>query len=85
MTYVATLTQKGQVTIPIDIRRHLKLKPYHKVVFDTVEKQVVIKPYKDFLSLKGTLRSKKKYSDKAVDKAINELNRKEYVQKTTHS
>lgn len=31
-TQLATITQKGQVTIPLDMRNFLKVKPYSKVL-----------------------------------------------------
>lgn len=71
MLYTSTVTQKGQVTIPQDIRKKLGLKPYEKVAFVVEEGTVMLKrPPKDFLSLKGSLKSKKKFSDEEADKAI---------------
>ncbi|MCX5866104.1 MAG: type II toxin-antitoxin system PrlF family antitoxin [Proteobacteria bacterium] len=40
-----TLTQKGQVTIPLPIRRALKLKPRDRVVFELEGDTVRIKPF----------------------------------------
>jgi len=40
-----TLTQKGQVTVPLPIRRALKLKPRDKVVFEIEGDTVRIKPF----------------------------------------
>jgi AbrB family looped-hinge helix DNA binding protein len=40
-----TLTQKGQVTVPLIIRRALKLKPRDKVVFEIEGDTVRIKPF----------------------------------------
>ncbi len=43
MTYSTTLTQKGQVTIPVNIRRQLKLTPGESVSFRVSKKgQVVV-------------------------------------------
>lgn len=45
-----TLTQKGQVTVPLIIRRALKLKPRDKVVFEIEGDTVRIKPFSSRLS-----------------------------------
>lgn len=44
--YVTTVTQKGQVTIPGEMRRALKLKPRDKVAFELVDGQVRLRPMK---------------------------------------
>lgn len=55
---VATLTSKGQTTIPKQVRDHLKLHPGDKLDFVIEsEGRVVIKPAKlDVRSLKGLLK-----------------------------
>lgn len=70
MIYTTTLTQKGQVTIPVDIRNFLGLEPYEKVTFIKTNDQVIIKPARSFLDLKGTIQKKKKYTDHAADRAV---------------
>ena len=70
MIYTATLTQKGQVTIPALIRRDLGLLPYEKVVFEIQDDQVVVKKASKFINLRGSLKSKKKFDDRAADKAV---------------
>lgn len=43
--YIATVTSKGQVTIPIEVRQQLQLAPQDKVVFRVVEgNRVEIEP-----------------------------------------
>ncbi len=44
--YVTTVTQKGQVTIPGELRRVLGLKPKDKVAFELVEGEVRLRPIK---------------------------------------
>lgn len=70
MTYTTTLTQKGQVTIPIEIRKYLGIKPREKVTFKRVNGQITVSPAKDFLLLKGSIKSSKKYSDEEADKKV---------------
>jgi AbrB family looped-hinge helix DNA binding protein len=43
--YIATVTSKGQVTIPIEVRQQLQLGPHDKVIFRLVEgNRVEIEP-----------------------------------------
>jgi AbrB family looped-hinge helix DNA binding protein len=50
------LTSKGQVTIPIAIRKKLGLKPHDQVVFEERdENTIVIRKAADLLSLAGSL------------------------------
>ncbi len=41
-----TISEKGQVVIPEDIRRKMGLKPGSDVIFDIIDGMVVIKPKK---------------------------------------
>jgi len=60
MTYVTTVTQKGQVTIPVNIR-NLGLDSSSKLIFSIEEKKIVAQPVKvDLLSLYGSLKTKRK-------------------------
>jgi len=70
MIYTTTLTQKGQVTIPADIRRFLGLKSYEKVSFIKEADKVTIQPATTFLNLKGSITASKKYNDREADKAV---------------
>ena len=68
--FPTTITQKGQVTIPVWIRKLVELKPRQKVIVTIENDMVVIKPAPDFFSLKGSIKSKRKYSKKAAREAI---------------
>lgn len=53
----ATVTTKGQITIPADVRRRLGLEPGDRVEFVEMEGGFAIKPaIDDVRSLKGLLR-----------------------------
>ena len=52
---ISTITQKGQVTIPIKIRQALKLKTNDKVIFVRRGDSIIIKPVKDISSLRGII------------------------------
>lgn len=61
MTITATITSKGQVTIPVAIRRLLDLATNDLLVF-TVSKprEIVVTPIKtDLMSLQGVFKAKK--------------------------
>lgn len=58
----ATLTSKGQITIPKEIRERLRLQTGHRLEFeiDKNGKVSLIPRNKDIRSLKGIMRSKRK-------------------------
>ena len=61
MTYVATITNKGQVTIPVAIRDILNLQPSSRLIFSIEEERIIAEPIKaDLLSLYGSVKSNKK-------------------------
>jgi len=78
MMYTTTVTQKGQVTIPIEIRKYLGIKLREKVNFTRINDQVTISPAKGFLKLKGSVKSSRKYSDAVADKAVLTYVKKHY-------
>ena len=56
----ATLTAKGQITIPSSIRKLLGLTPHQKVLFVTKDKRVEIVPVKgNILDLYGVFHNPK--------------------------
>lgn len=67
-TQSTTITQKGQVTIPVEARRLLNLKKGDQIEFIVNKKkqEVTIKPTKRFsiMSLYGSLKPKVKYTAK---------------------
>ncbi len=61
---VSVLTNKGQTTIPKDIRKLLGLKPNDKILYLLEGKKVVLRPLKgNILALKGSINVKKKPID----------------------
>lgn len=57
---IATVTSKGQVTIPVAVRRHLKLREKDKVVFLLDEEgmvRLIPSRYPDLASLRGAAGS----------------------------
>jgi len=56
MQFITTVTQKGQITIPMAFRRQLEIKPYDKVSLNISanKKTISIKPTEDILDIAGT-------------------------------
>ena len=53
------MTQKGQVTVPLEIRKKLKVGQGSKVEFVQKNGYVRLKVVPDFFSFRGTLKSKR--------------------------
>ncbi len=61
MTNIATITQKGQVTIPVEIRNTLGLESSNKLIFSVENEKIIAQAIKDdILSLYGSLKPKNK-------------------------
>lgn len=71
MNFTTTVTQKGQATIPAQIRQLLGIKTNTKIVFEIKNnKEVSIKSVVDFLSLKGSIKTNKSFDIEAMKKAV---------------
>ena len=71
MNFMTTVTQKGQATIPAQIRQLLGIKTNTKIVFEIKNnKEVSIKPVVDFFSLKGSIKTNKPFNIEAMEKAV---------------
>lgn len=56
MQYSATLTQKGQITIPLPVRRLLGVSARDTVLIKVENKKVVVESGKDILALAGSVK-----------------------------
>jgi len=56
--YTATVTQKGQITIPKKLRDSLNIKSYGIVQLELSDDHIKITPTEDILDLAGTLPPK---------------------------
>ena len=72
MSYQTTITRKGQITIPKEIRELLRLREGRKmsVELEAESEEIRVKPYPDILELAGTFKIKIK---KNVLKAREEM------------
>jgi len=80
MSYIATITQKGQVTIPKSIRDFLGVSSKDQVVFIKKGKGAILKPAPNFMALRGSVKGKKYVNSKA-DQLIGEHIARDYGQK----
>ncbi len=76
MGATSTISSKGQITVPVDVRKRLGVKPGDKVEFVTEGEQTVMKPVRSevnpFEKWVGT--SKEKFgSDEAIDQWISDM------------
>ncbi|MEI6564963.1 MAG: AbrB/MazE/SpoVT family DNA-binding domain-containing protein [bacterium] len=61
MTF-ATLSSKGQLTVPVDARRALGLHPGSRMLIETLADRIIIRTPGDLLSLGGVLGKAKSRS-----------------------
>jgi AbrB family looped-hinge helix DNA binding protein len=53
--HMATISSKGQVTLPAQMRKKLKLRPNDRLVLETIDDTILIKKAPDFFDLEGFL------------------------------
>lgn len=56
MSQIVTLTSQGQISIPVKIRRKLKMEKTRKIYVREEEGRVVLEPIPDLLELEGALQ-----------------------------
>ena len=76
-----TVTKKGQVTIPVSLRKKLNITSGTKVNFVYENGQIVLKPIPDFRSLRGIIKTDKKYNKKEIERAIGDHIKEEWGKK----
>lgn len=65
---LSTVTTKGQVTIPVDIRSFFHIRPNDRVDFVIEGDRIVLKPVKSLKELRGAVNAKSG-SDAASERA----------------
>ncbi len=74
---VATLTSKGQMTIPKEVRKALNLRPSEKVIIVVEGDQAVIKPLRgNILDIGGSIRIPDKEKPVDFHKAREEMKKR---------
>jgi antitoxin PrlF len=66
---ISTLTDKGQTTVPQEIRNALGVKPRQRLTWSlTAGGTVIVSPQRSALGLFGSLKSPKKFSSRAAER-----------------
>lgn len=72
MLQTTTVTQKGQVTIPLPLRKQLGLTSGSRIRFiphHSDKRTILLSPVDDFSRFRGVIKSNKRYSKQAARKA----------------
>lgn len=72
MQHVSTLTQKGQVTLPLDIRNFLQVIPSSKVAFEIKDNRVLVKKVPSIREMFGVIKTNKVITKKQMKKIISD-------------
>ncbi len=67
---LATVSSKGQITLPAKVRLKLGIRSRDKVQFFVRENEIVIKPLRSFRQLRGSLSPRKGDQRKAMRDAV---------------
>ncbi len=81
MQFTTSVTQKGQATIPVAIRRILGIKPRSKIIIELKGNEASIKPVADFFAMKGSVKSDKPFDIEAMEKAVQDAIINRYAKK----
>ncbi len=66
MQHIVSITDQGQVGIPISVRRAFGIKGATKAVLEKKDDKIIIKPEKTFWQLSGSMKSEIKLTDKQL-------------------
>lgn len=72
MNGMSTLTQKGQVVIPEEIRSYFNMKPSSKLSFEVVGQTIVARPIISTNEAFGMIKAKSKVSKKTIKQVVSE-------------
>ncbi|HNR31304.1 MAG TPA: AbrB/MazE/SpoVT family DNA-binding domain-containing protein [Candidatus Hydrogenedentes bacterium] len=50
---VATVSAKGQITLPLSLRKQLGIEPHERVVLEAAQDAIVVRKAPDFFALEG--------------------------------
>ncbi len=79
MTYTVTITSQGQISIPAKIRREIGLSKKRKALVSVEGGKMIVEPVKDFLELRGSLKTNKKpLSNQELDNIVGQAIAEEY-------
>lgn len=82
MTYTVSITSQGQISIPAKLREKLGLYKKQKAIVTEREGELIVTPVKDFLELRGSIKTNKKpLSNQELDEVVAETIAEEYAEK----
>lgn len=81
MTYIATITSQGQISIPAKLRKELGFEKNSKVILQAQGKNILIEPLKNISELKGIFHTSKKISFQTIRNNFEKYLVNEAVQK----
>jgi len=81
MNGLSTITQKGQVVIPITLRKALKLSPPRRISFELKGNVIIMKPALSIDEAFGMFKTTKRASQADYDQAIEEAVVKKFQKK----
>lgn len=75
----STITQKGQVTIPVSMREYFSIKRGNKLFFSLGKDHIKVYPTPDFFSFRGALSSRKPFDIKKMRETAGKQLAKRYA------
>lgn len=82
MSYTVSITSQGQISIPTTLRQRLGLEKNTKAFVTEQDGKLIVEPVKDFLELRGSIKTNKKsLSNKQLHEIIANAVADEYTQK----
>lgn len=79
MIYTVSITSQGQISIPAKLRKELGLQNGTKALVSAEEDKLIIEPVRDFLELRGSLKTNIKATPRQIREAFGEYLAKEAV------
>lgn len=78
MQLITTVTPKGQVSIPKQIRDQFGIRPFSKMIFSVVGADIVMKTTPTVNQMAGFIKSSKHFTQEDYDRAIEEGIKNDY-------
>lgn len=79
MIYTVSITSQGQISIPAKLRRQLGLESGKKALVSVKNEEIIVKPVKDLLELRGSLKTNIKATPRQIREAFGEYLAQEAV------
>lgn len=80
MQLFSTITSKGQVLIPVSIRKSLNIKSLDRLTFKIIGSKILVEKAASTDEMLGFVKSKVKFTDQELETAIKEATEQELSQ-----